>query len=56
MIEAKDFWNNISNDVKEYLSMRYYGLTRCLLMKQQIEDISDKEVAFINILETKPIK
>ena len=44
MIEAKDFWGAISNDVREYLSMRYFGMTRCMLSKEQEFEIAEREI------------
>ena len=46
-IEVEKFWNVIEPEVQEYLSMRYYGSTRCLLTKEQKLEISIKEIRFI---------
>ena len=38
-MKTDEFWALLSNDVKEYLSKRYYLKTRCLLSALEIESI-----------------
>ena len=52
MIEEKDFWGAISDEVKEYLSMKYFGLTRCLLNDEQKKEISVNEIKFMSFAKT----
>jgi len=44
MIEEINFWNVLSDEVREYLSMKYYQKTRCCLEASEIASISRREV------------
>ena len=48
-MKKEKFWDKIDNSVKEYLAMRYYKTTRCLLKPSQIEHISKQETLFMEI-------
>ena len=47
MVALEDFWGAISEEVKEYLAMRYYSTTRCLLSIEQVKIISEREISFM---------
>ena len=47
MINVEDFWSKVPNDVKEYLSHRYFLTTRCLLSEEQEYHIAKSEAEFI---------
>jgi hypothetical protein len=56
MIAKEKFWDYISQEVREYLSNRYYSKTRCLLTQDEINNIVEKEHSFIfNVMEAKII-
>ena len=48
MVKVDKFWEVISDEVKEYLSNRYYDKTRCLLTDGEIKEISEKEIKFMS--------
>lgn len=48
MVTITTFWNTIDNSVKEYLAIRYYKTTRCILTTYQINIIALKEIEFMN--------
>ena len=47
MIKQEDFWDAIDSSVQEYLAMRYYNKTRCLLNASQISHIAKEELSFM---------
>jgi hypothetical protein len=44
-IDHDYFWNDyLSLDTREYLSQRYFGITRCVLSLEQIDTICKNEI------------
>lgn len=48
MIEIDEFWDAITEEVKEYLSLRYYSITRCLLTDVQRLEIAKNEIEYMS--------
>ena len=48
-IENAPLWERISDEVREYLSIRYFGKTRCCLNEDEIDTINRFEAAALSI-------
>jgi len=47
MITKEEYWKALDQEVREYLSMRYFHTTRCLLSEENMDHIYKEEMKFI---------
>lgn len=47
-LTPEELWDNLTNEVREYMANRYFQTTRCCLKPEDIQYICEEEINFLN--------